>query len=295
MNTPELNSNPMTLGQLVTLACMLEVTAPKPGNVHRGADFDDTTFVDFAASAVTIGPVFENSDDFSLGELVLKAIKATRAVTSSNTNLGLVLLIVPLAKAARRNRNGDFLVTRESVQNVLSELTPEDASQVYTAIRLANPGGLGSSDQHDISDIPPNDLLDAMRLSKDRDMIARQYCNGFEDMFESICPWLIESYKDLNALTDAIVWTHVRTMSEYPDSLIARKCGKEVAVQSAAMAQKTLDAKKSSDLDYLKELESLDFWLRSDHHRRNPGTTADLIGAALFVCLSSGQIQAPFN
>ena len=295
MNTQEFDPNPMTLGQLVALACMLEVTAPKPGNVHRGADFDDTTFVDFSASAVAIGPVFENPDDFSLGELVLKSIKATRAVTSSNTNLGLVLLIAPLAKAARRNQNGKFIVSRESVQNVLAGLTPEDASQVYAAIRIANPGGLGSSDQHDISDTPPNDLLDAMSHSKDRDMIARQYCSGFEDMFESICPWLIESHRNMVTLTDAIVWTHVRTMSEYPDSLINRKCGKEVAVQSAALARKALDAKKSSDLDYLKELESLDFWLRSDHHRRNPGTTADLIGAALFVCLSSGQIQAPFN
>ena len=89
----------LTLGQKVTLACMLEVSAPKPGNVHRGADFEDLTFYDFIQSAVAIGSVFERHQVLSLGQLVFAAVEATRSVVSTNTNLGLILLMAPLAKA----------------------------------------------------------------------------------------------------------------------------------------------------------------------------------------------------
>ena len=87
----------LSVGQCATLACLLEVTAPKPGNVHRGADFEDISFDDFVASAVAIGPVIEKATSHNVGQTVLLAVTATRSFVATNTNLGTVLLIAPLA------------------------------------------------------------------------------------------------------------------------------------------------------------------------------------------------------
>ena len=51
----------MSVAQAATLAVIYEVTVPKPGNVHRGADFEDVTYVDFIQSAVVIGPILEST------------------------------------------------------------------------------------------------------------------------------------------------------------------------------------------------------------------------------------------
>ena len=120
----------LSMGQKVTLACMLEVSAPKPGNVHRGADFDDLSFYDFIQSAAVIGPVFEQHEQLGLGELILAAVEATRSVVSTNTNLGLILLMAPLAKASTLDQAG--------IQAVLSNLNSDDADLTYQAIAKAN-------------------------------------------------------------------------------------------------------------------------------------------------------------
>ena len=159
----------LSVGQSSTLACLLEISAPKPGNVHRGADFEDAGFVDFAASAVAIGPVMDLAHDVGVGPTVLAAIKATRTVTSTNTNLGTVLLLAPLAAT------GSASPTPQSVAAVLGNLNAEDARDVYQAIQLAQAGGLGKVARLDIRDAPPEDLLQAMAAAADRDLIARQY------------------------------------------------------------------------------------------------------------------------
>ncbi|HWC89353.1 MAG TPA: triphosphoribosyl-dephospho-CoA synthase, partial [Pirellulales bacterium] len=132
-----MNAATLSLGQCATLAALWEATATKPGNVHRGADFEDTTFADFVTSAVAIGPVFEQAAELRLGPLVLAAAAATRAAVATNTNLGMLLLMAPLAKA----RPGRPL--EEEVGRVLGSLDADDARAVYEAIRLARPGGMG--------------------------------------------------------------------------------------------------------------------------------------------------------
>jgi triphosphoribosyl-dephospho-CoA synthase len=166
---------------------------------------------------------------------------------------------------------------------------------VYEAIRLAQPGGLGKVAAADIADEPPDDLLAAMRLAAEHDMVARQYANGFQDLFETVVPLIrtvVESGHDLPA---AIVHLHVQLMARYPDSLIARRCGLEIAEQSAARAQRVLDSGAPNDEAYDRGLADLDFWLRADGHKRNPGTTADLVAAGLFVALRDGIIKSPYR
>ncbi len=275
----------LSLGQKVTLACMLEVSAPKPGNVHRGADFEDLTFYDFIQSAAAIGPVFENQRKGGLGQLVLSAVEATQAVVANNTNLGLILLLAPLAKA--KSLEGDDL------RDVLEALDSKDAQLVYRAINLANAGGLGETDELDIRDEAPESLLVAMTHAQQRDLISAQYVNSFHDVLTVAAPKLRQHQQTEDSQIDAIVRTHVELMSLYPDSLIARKCGAEIARESAVRAAAVLEQAERGRDAYHAALADFDFWLRTDGHRRNPGTTADFIGAALFVGLREGWLQPP--
>jgi triphosphoribosyl-dephospho-CoA synthase len=281
-------SGTLSIGQCATIACLLEVTAPKPGNVHRGADFEDVTFLDFAISAAVLGPIFERAGELGVGKLVLEGVRATQLVVNTNTNLGLLLLMAPLAKIFR----GEAL--QDGAARVLGSLTQQDAADVYAAIGLANPGGLGKVKEHDVSATPPSDLLAAMQLAAERDLIAKQYVTAFADLDSLVACRILERIANGWRLTDAIVHTHVQLMAERLDSLIARKCGTTTSEKSAWMAQAVLDSGSPGDDDYHEKLADLDFWLRSDGHRRNPGTTADMIGAGLFWLLKTGQIAPPF-
>lgn len=278
----------MSVGQCATLACLLEVTAPKPGNVHRGADFDDMTFMDFAASATVIGPVMDAATANGVGETVLQAVRGTRQMVRVNTNLGTVLLLAPLACVPRG------LSLESGVNAVLGNLTDDDARAVYEAIRLAEPGGLGKVDEMDVADDAPSDLMAAMRSAADRDMVARQYAEDFEHVLRFVVPSLCRGAQAGWSLTETIIHTHLRLLAQFPDSLIARKCGPDVAQQAADRAAAVLDTGEPGDDENLRALGDLDFWLRSDGHRRNPGTTADLIAAGLFVVLRERLIAAPF-
>ncbi len=278
----------MTIGQLASLACMLEVCAPKPGNVHRGADFEDVTLQDFLASAIAISPVFDAAAELTLGQLILRSVYATSEVTKTNTNLGMLLLMAPLAMA----RNPENL--RQEASAVIENSTAKDAADIYLAINKAKPGGMNDSPEHDLAGSAPSHILDAMKLAADRDQIARQYANGFADVFDQVVPLLTTNAPQQLPLSQRIVHAQVTLMAQSPDTLIARKNGDETAQQSAVIAQRVIDAGPPMEDDYMQQLANLDFWLRCDGHKRNPGTTADMIAAGLFVCLRQQAIVAPF-
>ena len=296
------------------MACMLEVTAPKPGNVHRGADFEDVTFSDFLISGIAIGEVFDRPVR-SVGQYVLQAVKQTKEFVGTNTNLGIVLLISPLVVAARIGAaRGQQQLTSQQVAKCLQATGASDGRAVFEAIAMAEPGGLGKAPIFDVNSNPDEiDLMAAMKLASDRDSIAKQYVSGLADVF-GIGQRLLSQgrilFKDLNS---AIVFCHVAWMAHQPDSLIQRKLGLPAAQQAQQMAQKTIEKVtasqayrdvlegKQSRLDetsaelFWRSVADLDFWLRSDGHRRNPGTTADLIAASLFVAIYNGTLSEPFN
>lgn len=282
-------SSSLSLGQCATLACLLEVITPKAGNVHRGADFEDLTLKDFAVSAAVIGPAIESAATHGVGHAALAAIRATQQSVGTNTNLGTVLLIVPLAAVPRE------LTLVDGIGHVLTSLTSQDSNQVYQAIRLAQPGGMGQVDQMDVQQSAPTNLLEAMQAAGDRDMVARQYVDGFQTVLNEVVPSLVENVAHGFSIEYAIIHTQMQLLSRYPDSLITRKCGKHVAQQAAAMANAVIQAGSPGSPDYERAMADLDFWMRSDHHRRNPGTTADLIAAGLFAALREGQLALPFR
>lgn len=275
----------LSIGQCAALATLLEASAPKPGNVHRGADFGDLTFYDFQACAVAVAPVMEAAAAGArLGPTVLAAVQATRSLIATNANLGTILLVAPMAMSER----GSPLVS--GVSRVLASLDSEDARLVYEAIRLATPGGMGKVDKADVAGPPPACLIAAMRLAEDRDAVARQYTRDFEDVFTLVLPALLEGIEQGWTIADSIVRTQLAVLARIPDSLIARKCGWETARQASTRAAAALASGRPGDETYHEALADFDFWLRSDGHRRNPGTTADLIAAGLFAALRDGQL-----
>jgi triphosphoribosyl-dephospho-CoA synthase len=274
-------------GELARIACLLEVTARKPGNVHRHADFDDAHYLDFLLSASAIGRGIGLARTEGIGPAIEAAVEDTLRVVATNTNLGMILLLAPLAAVA------DDFEPRSGVAGILDVLTIDDARCVYRAIRRMNPGGLGRADDQDIDSEPTVTLLGAMRLAADRDLIARQYATAFADVFDLALPALRSSLAAGHPLESSIIASHLQLMASCPDTLIARKLGPSLAEESARRAASVLASGWPDAPDSASQLTKFDAWLRADGHARNPGATADLVAATLFLALRDGTIKLP--
>ena len=266
------------------LACLLEVSAPKPGNVSPERHFHDTRYEDFLASAVAIGPALSGAAQQPLGTTIRTAVEATRRWTKSNTNLGIVLLLAPLARAALRS--GGTLCER--LARVLAETTVPDAAQVYAAIRHAGPGGLGETATEDVSEAPTVTLREAMALAADRDAVAREYVTDFALTFEVGVPAVGAARQEGLAWTEAAVEAYLTLLASTADTHIARKLGQVEAESVSRRAGEVRAAGGTRSAAGRKALAALDAELRDPRNRRNPGTTADLTCAALFVVILEG-------
>ena len=268
------------------LACLLEASAPKPGNVSPGRHFADTRYEHFLASAAAIGGPLAGAGARSVGSTVRLAIEATARWTRSNTNLGIVLLLAPVARAALADQPAGGL--RAAIGDVLAATTVDDARDVYAAIRRAAPGGLGQAEAQDVADEPTLPLLDVMRLAAHRDGIAREYDSTFAVTFEIGVPALDAARRAGLPWDEAVVETFLTLLAASPDTHIARRAGEAAAAGVSRLARATLEAGGvRSDLGR-RALEEMDVELRKEGHSKNPGTTADLTTAAIFVMLLGG-------
>jgi triphosphoribosyl-dephospho-CoA synthase len=222
-----------------------------------------------------------------VGETVLLCVQRTREVAPSNTNLGIILLLAPLAAAGRPT---DF----NELRRLLWGLTVDDSRRVYEAIRLASPGGMGKVEEGDVSREPDRPLRELMELAEDRDRIAWQYANGFRDVW-MIAEAIQRCIEVRGSLEGGIIDAYLATLGTWPDTLIARKCGEPVAAESARRASEVLARGWPNTPQGRDQFRELDAWLRADGNRRNPGTTADLIAAGLFVMLQRGEIELPLR
>jgi triphosphoribosyl-dephospho-CoA synthase len=267
---------------LAQLACLLEVSAPKPGNVSPGRHFADLTYEDFLMSAVAIGPTFARIGDQELGATIRQAVEVTACWAGTNTNLGIVLLLAPLAKAAASTTGGDL---RSALRRVLEQTTVDDAREVYAAIRRARPGGLGQSDTQDVAGEPDVTLLDAMRLAADRDGIAREYATDFEVTFDRGAPALARARGDGLSWSDAIVETYLSLLAAGIDTHIVRRTGLAAAERVSMLAREALNAGGVRTDEGKQAVDAMDRAMRDARNSHNPGTTADLTAAAIFVTL----------
>lgn len=276
-------------GERTMWACILEATAIKAGNVHPTASFDDLTYRDFIAAAEAIAPVMGNGAG-GLGELVLAAVRATRERCGNNVNLGIILLVAPLTLASRQLKTREnpsqldrFGILRDQLQTVLAELTATDGKLVYQAIREAKPGGLGDAAEMDVRTTTGGDLIAAMASAAERDLIAREYASGFVTLFGHVVPVLRDALVQHADWLEAIRWGQLTLLAAILDTLIERKCGKAVAEETRRRAQAVLQTTDADSRD--QRWKDFDQWLRADGHRRNPGATADLIAAGVWILL----------
>lgn len=272
---------PLPLEPQLREACLWEVFSPKPGNVHPQASFRDMTWRDFFRSAHAAAPHLARSADIGVGPAVLAAIEATRAVTPVNTNLGLALLLAPLAAVPPQQS----LAT--GLEPVLARLSLADSHAVYRAIALTQPGGLGRVERGDVATGPTGPLREMMALAAGHDAIAAEYIAGFPRVLQVGVPTLRRWQS--HAPEIAVVATHLELLARGPDSLITRKCGAAVAGEASQRAAAVLSAGWPQTPPGQRALSDLDHWLRADGNRRNPGTTADLVGASLFAFFRDDQ------
>jgi triphosphoribosyl-dephospho-CoA synthase len=261
-------------------ACRAELEALKPGNVHRHAAGHGMEIAHFERAAeAAAGPIADPT--LSVGKRILRATEASFAATGLNTNLGIVLLCAPLAKAA-----GEMTLDiglRRSLDVILSSLDEQDAEDAFAAIRLANPAGLGRVKAGDVREnAKPITLIAAMRLAAERDRIANAYVTAYSDVFDFALPVL----KDARAIaTDsnfAVTTLHMTFLAEFLDTHIIRKYGEPAAetVRQEARALRRSWAPIASAKS-IGPLVQFDAKMKSSG--LNPGTTADFVVATLFA------------
>lgn len=254
-------------------ACEDELLALKPGNVHVHAPGHRMNVSDFRLSAAVAAPFIAERGQ-GIGARVLGAARATWAAVGCNTNLGILLLAAPLARAAEGLSPGAGAAAfARAVEDALEAATLSDTEDVFDAIRLMAPAGLGRADTHDVATPPAAALRAVMRSAADRDMIAAQYGNGFADIFG----------RGLTAVADhagaaAAQAAFFTFAAGFPDTHVVRKHGAVVAERTrrrlAAVRHLTASAQQG-------ELLALDAALKEEGI--NPGTSADLTVATLFA------------
>jgi triphosphoribosyl-dephospho-CoA synthase len=260
-------------------ACRLDVEVRKPGNVSfasAGHRMSAQLFIVSAEAAQHA--LFETG--LPVGRRIEAAVAATQHAVSCNTNLGILLLCAPIAVALERVPQAhDAALLRAAVVSVLETLDVDDARAAYRAIAMANPAGLGRAEQQDVAQAPTIDLRSAMTLAANRDSIARQYANGFADLFETGLPAFVSA----ETRAAAAQRTHLSFLSRWPDSHIVRKLGEPTAHSVMLRARDWLA--RDTCLDTSAAFSAWDEELKAAGI--NPGTSADLtVATAMLAALT---------
>lgn len=280
--------------QAVRAACLEELLALKPGNVHVHAVHqapgpaallrDFRTSAEVAAVALVDGPP-------GVGARALRAVEATWRAVGHNTNLGIILLCAVLVEAAFDPAPGDL---HARTSRVLDRLGRDDAAAAFRAIALARPAGLGAAPEHDVRDEPTVDLRTAMAAAADRDRIAAAYVDGFAEVFERGVPRLEAACAAGLPHDWAVTAAYLGFLAAAPDSHILRKHGPEAAEAVRARAaelDRTIAADGGDPRTWRTGLLAFDRWLR--RAGLNPGTSADLTVATLVAWRLDGADAPP--
>ena len=271
--------SPKTLSDAYSRACLAELAALKPGNVHIHGEGHDMTVTDFEISA-KVSAAALTAPGLSPGRRILDATRATFEAVGCNTNLGILLLCAPLIHAALTPGKGDL---RQRLDDTLAALNLSDATDAFEAIRLAGPAGLGESPRHDVMTTPQVTLLAAMKEAAGFDRIAAQYATGYREVFTTGMTRLELVHERAIAEVWQPTYVYLGFLGHFPDSHIARKYSLARAEEIRALGRTADDdLMAASDPEDMKaELLALDRRLKDE--KINPGTSADLTVACLLA------------
>ena len=265
------------------LALLLEVSGtPKPGNVDRHRDYDDLRFEHFLAGAVgSLRGLRMAADGAAIGRAFEHAVAGMAEQSGGNTQFGALLMLTPLVRAAASDR-----LSPEGVADVVESTTVADACDFYRAFEHVDvavddpPADADALDVRRGSDATgalrerETTLYDVMELSADIDGVSAEWTNGFERSFEA-AEWLLDDDGPIYRRASRVF---VRLLAEEPDTFVVTRNGEAAAEEATERARAVLDG--SEDAEALaEEFRDRDI---------NPGTTADLTAAALFIALERG-------
>lgn len=260
-------------------ACEAELAALKPGNVHVFAAGHGMSVDDFAAAAAASAPAIAGPAA-GVGARLLAAVRASRAAVACNTNLGILLLAAPLAEAVLAAPGAGL---RARLRRVLAALTIEDARAAFAAIALAAPGGLGTAPAEDVHGDARMPLGAAMALARRRDLIARQYANGYAQVFGFGHTRLCAARARFGASPWAVSALYLGFLARFPDSHLRRKFALGVAREVQRRAAPLDRALMAAADPKILAPALMDFDAALKSAGRNPGTSADLTVATLFA------------
>ncbi len=266
------------ISQLFKAACVAELEALKPGNVHIFADGHGMTIHDFIKSADAVAKVIV-LPDLTLGQRILQSVEATQQAVACNTNLGIILLCAPLVHAALVPNQHHL---SDSLKYVLSQTTIDDATQAFNAIALAKPAGLGEAIEHDVNQPANCTLLQAMQAASNRDKVAAQYHSNFDAIFNLGLP-ILQSQKEAKNAAWLTTQVYLTFLAAFPDSHIVRKHGDKIAADIQQQANQHLTMFNISNNPKLYQGKLLAWDNALKQKQINPGTSADLTVATLFV------------
>ena len=288
-----------TPSETIRWACILEATAPKAGNVFPGRSFKDLSHSDFMVAADITANCF-NKNELRISQRMLNSVTQVRERLATNVNLGIVLLLGPLVAADEATHEARTTTNTsppsgcniqqlpewiDPVSKSLNQFDEVDGQNIFNAIQLATAGGLGSTEQMDINHSHDTiDILEAMSLAKSHDQIAQQYCVGFRDLILEITPILFNSIAASRDILLGISRAQIELLRRSPDTLIARKNGQQVACDVQKLA-------RSVNPRDVAQVGAFDQYLRSQGNQLNPGTTADLLAASLYLLLRTNPLE----
>jgi triphosphoribosyl-dephospho-CoA synthase len=277
------------------------------------ADFPDTKYEHFLASAVAVTPYFELAaergiliskkeitfNQIEIGEIIKGAVEnVNRWQHGRNTLLGTIILLSPIAVAAGIISNEKFSIIklRKKLEAVVRSTTPSDAVAIYEAIEIAQPGGLGESPKLDINDPESKNkilkdnitLFDVFKIASNYDSIAYEWVNNYPITFEIGYSYFLKQLKKTSDINVATVHTFLKVLSEIPDTLITRKSGQAISKLVSERAKQILEMGGLNTQSGINELYAFDEKLRKPCAKMNPGTTADIISAILAVTILNG-------
>jgi triphosphoribosyl-dephospho-CoA synthase len=306
----------MHISKCLELAILFEVSADKPGNVNLTVGFEGTRYEHFLASAVAATPFFQlaaergiaiaegktNVRNAELGRIIKDCVANINAWQhGGNTLLGTVILLSPIAVATGMtptNEEAAFDISklRNNLKQVVESTTSDDAVQLYEAISIANPSGLGEAPELDVNDPSSVDrivkenisLFRVFEIASEYDNVCYEWVNNYPKTFDLAYPYLLKQISETGKLNVSIVHTFLKILAEHPDTFIIRKVGADRAREVSAKAESILELGGLETSDGKESLSKFDSELRSSDSLLNPGTTADIIAAALALCVLGG-------
>ncbi|NAT11148.1 hypothetical protein C4E22_06365 [ANME-1 cluster archaeon AG-394-G06] len=273
------------------LALLLEVSAyPKPGNVDRTHDFADTRYEHFIASSVAVYPVLREAavGEKGVGELISAGVEESMTwQRGGNTHFGALLLLMPLTMAAGACERSDMQELKSKADEIMRNTGVDDAIEVYKAfstgkvkVRRDVPElDVMAEDSLNEIRVKGLSLYEILTISASYDLISRELVGGFEKTFG--CAVHLNDFADAGNINEAISHAYLWLLSETEDTFVKMGFGAKTSryVQERAKAIVTGGYE-------LNEIEEFDEELIRDGI--NPGSTADIIAAALFIAILGG-------